>query len=285
MKQDSTAGNVKRGAEQALKQTLANPWVERLARFGYAAKGAVYCVIGVLAVMAAFGAGGGLTDSRGAMQTILAQSFGKVLLGIVAVGLIGYALWRFVQAGIDAENKGTSAKGIAVRIGYAISGLIHCGLALTAAKLVFGAGGEGGGNGSQDWTAQVLAQDYGRWLVGAVGAIIVGVGVSQFYKAYSAKFRDKLNGGEMSAAEQRWATRSGKLGFAARGLVFVLIGFFIVQAAWTYDASKVQGVGGALAALAGGPFGWLVLFIVATGLVAYGVFMFVQARYRRISTE
>ncbi len=285
MKQDSTAGNVKRGAEQALKQTLANPWVERLARFGYAAKGAVYCVIGVLAVMAAFGAGGGLTDSRGAMQTILAQSFGKVLLGIVAVGLIGYALWRFVQAGIDAENKGTSAKGIAVRIGYAISGLIHCGLALTAAKLVFGAGGGGGGNGSQDWTAQVLAQDYGRWLVGAVGAIIVGVGVSQFYKAYSAKFRDKLNGGEMSAAEQRWATRSGKLGFAARGLVFVLIGFFIVQAAWTYDASKVQGVGGALAALAGGPFGWLVLFIVATGLVAYGVFMFVQARYRRISTE
>ncbi|MBA3320309.1 MAG: DUF1206 domain-containing protein [Pyrinomonadaceae bacterium] len=285
MKQDSTAGNVKRGAEQAVKKTLANPWVERLARFGYAAKGAVYCVIGVLAVMAAFGAGGGLTDSRGAMQTILAQSFGKVLLGIVAVGLIGYALWRFVQAGIDAENKGTSAKGIAVRIGYAISGLIHCGLALTAAKLVFGAGGEGGGNGSQDWTAQVLAQDYGRWLVGAVGAIIVGVGVSQFYKAYSAKFRDKLNGGEMSAAEQRWATRSGKLGFAARGLVFVLIGFFIVQAAWTYDASKVQGVGGALAALAGGPFGWLVLFIVATGLVAYGVFMFVQARYRRISTE
>ena len=285
MKQDSTADNVKRGAEQAVKQTLANPWVERLARFGYAAKGAVYCVIGVLAVMAAFGAGGGLTDSRGAMQTILAQSFGKVLLGIVAVGLIGYALWRFVQAGIDAENKGTSAKGIAVRIGYAISGLIHCGLALTAAKLVFGAGGEGGGNGSQDWTAQVLAQDYGRWLVGAVGAIIVGVGVSQFYKAYSAKFRDKLNGGEMSAAEQRWATRSGKLGFAARGLVFVLIGFFIVQAAWTYDASKVQGVGGALAALAGGPFGWLVLFIVATGLVAYGVFMFVQARYRRISTE
>jgi len=285
MTQDSTADNVKRGAEQAVKQTLANPWVERLARFGYAAKGAVYCVIGVLAVMAAFGAGGGLTDSRGAMQTILAQSFGKVLLGIVAVGLIGYALWRFVQAGIDAENKGTSAKGIAVRIGYAISGLIHCGLALTAAKLVFGAGGEGGGNGSQDWTAQVLAQDYGRWLVGAVGAIIVGVGVSQFYKAYSAKFRDKLNGGEMSAAEQRWATRSGKLGFAARGLVFVLIGFFIVQAAWTYDASKVQGVGGALAALAGGPSGWLVLFIVATGLVAYGVFMFVQARYRRISTE
>ncbi|MDQ3255810.1 MAG: DUF1206 domain-containing protein [Acidobacteriota bacterium] len=285
MKQDSTAGNVKRGAEQAVKKTLANPWVERLARFGYAAKGAVYCVIGVLAVMAAFGAGGGLTDSRGAMETILAQSFGKVLLGIVAVGLIGYALWRFVQAGIDAENKGTSAKGIAVRIGYAISGLIHCGLALTAAKLVFGAGGGGGGNGSQDWTAQVLAQDYGRWLVGAVGAIIVGVGVSQFYKAYSAKFRDKLNGGEMSAAEQRWATRSGKLGFAARGLVFVLIGFFIVQAAWTYDASKVQGVGGALAALAGGPFGWLVLFIVATGLVAYGVFMFVQARYRRISTE
>jgi len=285
MKRASTVGNVKRGAEQAVKQTLANPWVERLARFGYAAKGAVYCVIGVLAVMAAFGAGGGLTDSRGAMQTILAQSFGKVLLGIVAVGLIGYALWRFVQAGIDAENKGTSAKGIAVRIGYAISGLIHCGLALTAAKLVFGAGGEGGGNGSQDWTAQVLAQDYGRWLVGAVGAIIVGVGVSQFYKAYSAKFRDKLNGGEMSAAEQRWATRSGKLGFAARGLVFVLIGFFIVQAAWTYDASKVQGVGGALAALAGGPFGWLVLFIVATGLVAYGVFMFVQARYRRISTE
>ena len=289
MKNYQSSGNVKHEAKQAVERTLASPWVERLARFGYAAKGAVYITIGVLSAMTAFGVGGGrLTDSRGAMDSILDQPFGKILLGLVAVGLFGYALWRFVQAGVDPEQKGTGAKGIAVRTGYVFSGILHTGLALTAASLVLGSGGSGGqgsGNSTQSWTASVLAHDYGRWLVGIIGAGIIGFAIGQFYKAYSAKFREKLNLGGMSSNAERWVTRSGRLGFASRGVVFALVGFFVVQAAWTYDASKVKDTGGALASIAGGPFGWTALLIVALGLVAYGVFMFVEARYRRIVTH
>ena len=105
------AGNTKYRAEQTVKQAAARPWVERLARFGYAAKGAVYIVVGLLAAMAAFGMGGKTTDTRGALATIVTQPFGRVLLGAVAVGLVGYALWRFVQAGVDAENKGSRSNG------------------------------------------------------------------------------------------------------------------------------------------------------------------------------
>lgn len=284
--------NAKRQAEQVVKQAAASPWVERLARFGYAAKGAVYIVVGLLAAMAAAGSGGKTTDTRGALGTIFAQPFGRGLLGAVAVGLIGYALWRFVQAFADAENKGSDAKGIGVRIGYAGSGLIHVGLALSAAQMAFGSSGgrsSGGGGGSdraeQGWTASLMAQPFGRWLVALVGAGIIGVGLFQLYKAYTAKFRKELKLAEMSGTEQTWATHSGRLGFAARGVVFGVIGIFLMLAALRSDPGQARGLGGALRALEAQPFGSLILAVVAAGLVAYGVYMFVAARYRRIAAR
>ncbi len=282
-------GDAKYQAEQTVKRAAASPWVERLARLGYAAKGAVYIVVGLLAAMAAFGRGGKTTDTRGALATIVAQPFGRVLLGTVAVGLAGYAIWRFVQAGVDAEHKGSDAKGMAVRIGYAISGLIHAGLAFTAMQLVVGSeSGSRRGSGdsaSQDWTARLLDQPFGPWLVALLGAVIIGIGLAQLFKAYTAKFREKLKLSEMSNTEQTWATRSGRLGFAARGVVFGVIGTFLILAALQSDPSQARGLGGALRALEQQSFGSLILGVVAIGLVAYGVFMLVAARYRRIATH
>ena len=281
------SGQVKHHAEQAVKQATASPWFERLARFGYAAKGAVYIVVGLLAAMAAFGTGGKTTDTRGALETIVEQPFGRVLLGAVAIGLIGYALWRFVQAFADAENKGSDAKGIGVRTGYAISALVHVGLALSAAQMALGSSSRSGGSdrAEQGWTASLMAQPFGRWLVAALGAIIIGVGIFQLYKAYTAKFREELKLGEMSSTEQTWATRSGRLGFAARGVVFSVIGIFLMLAALRSDPGEVRGLSGALRALEGQPFGSVILGVVAIGLIAYGVFMFVAARYRRIAAH
>ena len=282
-------GNAKYRVEQTAKRAAASPWVERLARFGYAAKGAVYIVVGLLAAMAAFGAGGKTTDTRGALATIVTQPFGRVLLGAVAVGLVGYAIWRLVQAGVDAEHKGSEAKGSAIRIGYAISGLVHASLAFTAMQLVLGSESgssrRGGGDSApQDWTARLMGQPFGQWLVALLGAVIIGIGLSQLYKAYTAKFREKLKLSEMSNTEQTWATRSGRLGFAARGVVFGVIGTFLILAALRSDPSQSRGLGGALRALEQQSFGSLILGVVAIGLVAYGVFMFVAARYRRIAT-
>jgi hypothetical protein len=259
-------------------------WIERLARFGYAAKGAVYGIVGLLAALAAFGAGGKTTDTQGALQTILTQPFGKVLLGLVAIGLLGYVLWRFVQAIKDPENKGTDAKGLAQRLGYAVNGLIYAGLALSAVRLVLGSGGGGNSNTTQDWTARLLSQPFGQWLVGTVGAFIIGLGFYQFYKAYSAKFRKELNLTQLSDTERKWVMGIGRFGLAARGVVFCVIGFFIIQAARQSDPSEARGLGEALQTLAQQPNGPWLLGVVAVGLVAYGIYMVIQARYRSLVT-
>lgn len=270
-----------------MTQQLTQPpsvWVERLARFGYAAKGTVYGIVGLLAAQAAFGTGGKTTDTQGALQTIVTQPFGKVLLGLVAIGLMGYVLWRFVQAIKDPENKGTDAKGLAQRLGYAISGLIYAGLALSAVRLVLGSGGGGNSNSTQDGTASLLAQPFGQWLVGAVGAFVIGLGFYQFYLAYSAKFRKELNLTQLSDTEQKWVMSIGRLGLAARGIVFCVIGFFLIQAGRQSDPKEARGLGEALQALAQQPYGPWILGIVAVGLVAYGIYMVIQARYRRLVT-
>jgi hypothetical protein len=256
-------------------------WVDRLARFGYAAKGIVYSLIGLLAVQTVIGAGGQTTDAQGALKTISRQPLGQFLLLLIGIGLIGYVVWRFVQAIQDPEHHGSDGKGIAQRLGYGISGIIYAGLAWTALQLAFGGSSGGNSNSTQDWTARLLSQPFGRWLVGLLGAFIIGLGIYQLYKAYTAKFRNKLKLREMSHEEETWAMRTGRCGLAARGIVFGLIGIFLIQAARQYDPNQAIGLDGALQTLAQQPYGPWLLGIVALGLVAYGIYMIVQARYRR----
>jgi Domain of Unknown Function (DUF1206) len=127
-----------------------------------------------------------------------------------------------------------------------------------------------------------LAQPFGQWLVGTVGAFVIGLAIYQFYEAYKAKFRQKLKLDEMSSAERTWIVRTGRFGLAARGVVFVVIGFFFIQAARQSNPDRAIGLGGALTSLEQQPYGSLVLGIVAIGLIAYGLYYIVQARYRYI---
>lgn len=259
-------------------------WVERLARLGYTAKGIVYAIIGVLAVQAALGTGGKTTDQKGVLGEIATQPFGKFLLALIALGLIGYVIWRFVEAVQNPEHKGNDAEGLATRLGAGISGIIYASLAFSAIRLAMGSGASNNSSHStQDWTARLMSQPFGQWLVGLGGALIIGLGFYQFYKAYKAKFRKHLKLQEMSSTEETWATRLGRFGEAARGVVFVIIGFFLLEAARQSDPNQARGLDGALKSLAQQPYGPWLLGIVALGLVAYGIHMGVQARYRRIN--
>ncbi|MEG5160156.1 DUF1206 domain-containing protein [Microcoleus sp. AT3-A2] len=280
MKRDnSSTDNIK----QSIGQAASHPWFERLARLGYASKGLVYFIVGFLAAQAVFSMGGRTTDTSGALSEIVSQPFGKFLLFLVTIGIIGYALWRIVQTILDPEHQGQKmdAKRIAQRIGYALSALAYAGLALTAVKLIMGSGG-GNSNTTQDLTAQILAQPFGQWLVGLAGSIVIGVGFSYFYEAYKAKFRRHFKLDEMSQTEQTWATRLGRFGIAARGVVFVIIGFFLIQAARLSDASQTKGLGDVLGILAQQPFSPVILALVPLGLIAYGIYSIIEARYRRI---
>jgi hypothetical protein len=281
MKQDSYVKEPVRQAEHVAREVTANPWFERLARFGYAAKGVVYLIAGLLSAQAALGMGGQTTDTQGALHAIAAQSQGKVMLAALTIGLVGYVLWQLARAIVDPDNKGDDAKGLAQRAFYVVSGLVYAGLAVSAIQLVIGAG-TGGGDETQGWTARLLGLPFGRWLVIAAGAGVVGVGLYYLYRAFSSDLRKELRTEEMSEFEETWAIGLGRFGTAARGIVFGIIGLFLIQAALQFDPNKAQGPDGALQALAQQPFGPWLLGAVAFGLAAYGVYMFAQARYRRI---
>ena len=262
----------------------ASPWIERLARFGYAAKGVVYVLIGSLAAYGAFkGSGDSATDSRGALTQVVHQPYGRVMLGVVAAGLAGYALWRVVQALRDTEDKGTSWKGLAVRTGYACIGLVYLGLSYSAVQLILGHGaGKSSDETTKGWTAFALMFPLGQLLVALAGLGVIGFGLWQCYKAFTAKFRRKWKRHEMSEQGRTLATRAGQVGLVARGIVFGIIGLFLIQAAWWARAEEARGLGGALRALEQRSHGPYVLGGVALGLVAYGLYMFVEARYRRM---
>ena len=285
-RRDTSVGDARRDAGDQAEEAArrASPWIEWIARFGYAAKGVVYVVMGVLAVLAAARAGGGsTTDQNGAFATIEEAPFGQVLLGVVTVGLLWYVLWRSIQAVADPDGEGKDLRGIAKRIGYAGSALIHAGFAYTAANLAAGVGGDWGSS-SEEWTAWDLSLPLGWLLVAGIGAGIVGVGLYQIYEAYYAEFEKYLKLGALGDGELGWIEHGGRFGVAARGVVFVIAGGFLVLAAIRVDEQEVRSLGGALSALLEQPFvGNLLLGIVAVGLVAYGLLMFAVARYRRIA--
>ena len=257
---------------------LGHNTIERLARFGYGARGIVYCLVGGLALLAAIGRGGRAGDSESAIRWVLAGPFGAVLVGLIAFGLLAFALWRLVEGVTDADRRGTSPKGVVVRLAHLLSAGIYTGLAITAGSLALGLG-RGGGDAGQDWTAWLLAKPFGLWLVGLVGVGIMAGGLAFLVKAYKGDVTDRLR---LDAQARRWAKPVGRFGYAARGIAFLIIGGFFIAAAWHQASAEVKGLAGAFAALRAQPFGWVLLAIVAAGHFAFGAFGLIQARFRHI---
>ena len=261
----------------------ARPWMERLARLGYATEGAMYALIGLLAAGVAFGTGGHATGQRGALEIVAGSPFGSVLVGLIALGFLGYALWRGVQAIMDPDGEGTDLKALGKRVGYGVSALVYAGLAISAVGLILGLASEGNRT-PDDWTALLLSWPLGRVLVVCVGLVVVGLGLRELYQAYKVRFLKYLKLDEMGERVRKWTERWGRLGIAARGLVFGVVGTFFIRAALEHDPQETRGLGGALQTLAQQPSGPWLLGAVALGLVAYGLFMLSVARYRHIHT-
>jgi hypothetical protein len=261
----------------------ARPWMVRLARLGYATEGAMYTLIGLLAAGVAFDSGGQATGQRGALEIVAGSPFGGVLVGLIALGFVGYALWRSIQAIADPDGEGTGLEALGKRAGYGVSALVYAGLAFSAVGLILGSASQGGRT-PDDWTALLLSWPLGRVLVVCVGIAVVGLGLRELYQAYSTRFLKYLKLVEMGERVRTWIERWGRLGIAARGIVFGVVGTFLVRAALEHDPQEALGLGGALQTLAHQPLGPWLLGAVALGLVAYGLFMLSVARYRRIRT-
>jgi Domain of Unknown Function (DUF1206) len=260
-----------------------SPWVERLGRAGLVAKGVLYAVIGILAIKVALGARGADPDKEGALATIATQPFGKLLLGILAVGLAGYAAWRLAQGLLDRDGQGEGAKGLAKRLGNIGKGALYAVLCVLATMKLLGAEGEGGGGSQEDrTTADVLGLPLGRYVVFAAAAGFVAAALFNGYRAVTCNFRKKLETQRMSEAEEAAATGVGGLGHLARFVVFGLIGAFLAKAAWEFDPQEAAGLDTALYEVARQPYGGFLLGSLAVGLLAYALYCFVQARYRDV---
>jgi len=267
----------------AQRETV-HPGIETMGRVGYATKGLVYVLIGVLTAAVAIRARGDAPDTESALVAVVTQPFGTLLIALMGVGLAAYAAWRIMQCFVDAEGKGSDAKGWAIRLGFAFSGLIHAGLAWTALKLAIGIPRDSV-DVRKDWTATVLAWPLGPWLVAAVGVGVIGYGMFQFYKVYSRKFEHCMKTHEMDDHEEKIACRSAQFGLAARGVVFCIVGSFFLSAAWKHNANEVGGLKEALHTLENQPFGPALLGVVALGLAAYGVYMMFESRFHVIHTH
>jgi hypothetical protein len=264
-------------------------WYANLARAGLVAKALSFGIVGVLAVKLALGDGGKATSREGALQTLARHGFGKLLLVLLAVGFAGYAIWRFVEAFAEREEE-RGEKGIAKewgkRAGYVGRGLIYAGLSASAVKILFGSGGGQSQNERAHKTsAVVLSWPGGTWILGIAGAAIIGVGLWNFYRGIARKFEDRWRTGEMSYAARKWGGRVGVVGHLARAVVFTLIGVFVINAAVDYNPKDAIGLDGALQKLVHATYGPYLLGLTAAGLVGYGVFCLVDARYRDVSID
>jgi hypothetical protein len=267
----------------------AKAWAERVvasrpfewfARSGFLARGAVYGIIGLLALKLAVGAGGKTTNQQGAMRTIADQPFGRTLLALLAVGLAAYALWRLTRAALGRGPEGVD-RGID-RVGALGSGLVYAALCVAAIEILLGArGGQSSGNAKQT-TAGVFDWPAGRWLVLLAGVGLIGVGLYQGYRALTQDFLKDSKTEEMRPEVRRWIARIGTVGHFARMVVFGLIGIFVAKAALEFRAKEAVGLDGALAKLQHQSYGHFLLGVVAAGLIAFAVYSFSDSRYRRI---
>ena len=249
-----------------------------LARAGLLGRGVIYGIIGILALKLALGDGGEATDQQGALRAIAQQSFGEVLLILVAVALAGYALWRLVRAAVGhgAEQRDDSTDRLAA-LG---SGIAYAILCVTAVEILIGSGSSSGN--TEQTTGGVLDWTGGPVLVGIAGAVLIGVAAYQAYKGLAKKFLEDAKTHEMRPTVRKGYTWVGVFGLVSRAVIFALIGYGLIKAAIDYDPDEAVGLDGALLTLTQAKYGPVLLGIVAAGLAGFAIYSFADARYRKV---
>ncbi len=268
-------GHGRRAGEQVAHSKALNV----AARLGLAARGVVYLIIGFLAIDIAVGGGSShQANQRGAFAEIAAQPGGAVLLVLVVIGLAGYACWRYAQAAVGTPEDGKKAGARAKSLCRAV---VYTGLCASAVSVLTGSASSSQDQKSQGWTATLMQNAAGRWLVGLGGIVVFVVGAALIVEGVRRKFRKHLDTAQMSERTEKVVTALGTVGTTARGVVFALVGILVVDAAITEDPHKSRGLDGALRTLAHQSYGPWLLALIALGLVAFGVFGLAMAKWAR----
>lgn len=245
--------------------------VEWGARLGYVVLGILHLVIAWIAIKIAWGIGSASesADTSGALKQMASSTTGPFLLGIAVVGFAMLAIWQLIEAAISHGEAKDRGKAAAKGLMYAVFGW-------TAFKVSQGGAGSNEEQ-TEDFTAGLMGSPGGRLLVGVLGLVVLGVAGYHIYKGWTKKFLQDLRehpGG--------WAVVAGRIGYIAKGIALIIVGFFFLVAAWQADPEKAQGLDGALKTVKDQAFGPVLLTLVAVGIAAYGVYSFARARYARL---
>jgi hypothetical protein len=272
------------GGSAAARATRNSRAVEALARAGLAARGLTYLIIASIAGQIALGGAPQSADQHGAIEDVASRPFGRLLLIAMALGFAAYALWRFSVAAVGVPGAGaeSEAKEWARRLGALAMGVVYAGLCISTILVVTGRPTPSSTQQQQSATARLLALPLGRALVIAIGVGVVIGGIAVVWRALTRTFEKHLASEKMGPRMRRWATGLGIAGNGAGGVVLGLVGVFLIQAAAADNAHASKGLDQTLRTVAQAPFGEVLLLVVTAGLAAYGLYSFVEMRYRRV---
>lgn len=275
------------------KSTEETGKIAKIRSFGFFMKGIVYVILGTLTFMAAFDWGGDVSSRNNVIQFLLDLPLGKALIGVASLGLFAYSLWRFYQTLMRPKGKpgGKKIKSIFKRVRYFYSGILYGTIAYSFAKpLISELSGNGeaqveDNNNGDEKTAlwELLSMDWGKALLWVLAAIIAGQAIQQFYIAYTAGYMKKIDNYPSVKHEYDFIKKSGRMGYIARGVVFGILSFFIVQVILQHNADAYKGTEGALQYLLTLSYGTWLLGAVALGLTLYGLFNVMVARHANLA--
>jgi hypothetical protein len=266
-------------ASGTARRASDSPAARALARAGLAARGVLYILIGLVAILVALGQSSQEADQKGALQLLAGQPYGLAALWLLGIGFAGYALWRLSEAAFGVTGEGN---GAGARLKSLVRALIYAFFAYLTFQIIAGTGGGSQTKKQQDLTATVMHHPGGQWLVGLAGLAIVIAGLVLVVEGLRRKFLKYLQLSQMSPRTRRIVEWLGTIGTAARGAVFALAGVLVIDAAVTYQPAKAGGIDKALLTLRNQPFGEFLLILAALGLIIFGVYGLCEARWRKV---
>ncbi|WP_433538175.1 DUF1206 domain-containing protein [Micromonospora sp. CA-249363] len=269
-----------RSAEATASRTADSRWLELLARAGFIGYGIVHLLFAWLALQIAFGTSSDDGDQSGALRTLSEQPLGKFLVIAVAVGLLAMAIWQGLEAagGHRAERGKERAME---RLASAGRTIVYLYFAWTAFK-VFKDAGSNSADSQEALSGKLMTSTGGRWLVGLAGLVVAAIGIGLVIYGIRKTFEKHLKTGEMSPKTRQLARRLGIAGYVAKGVAYGIAGLLVIVAAVKYDPEKARGLDAALHTLREQSYGSLLLTLVALGIAAFGVYCFLQSRYRKV---
>ena len=254
--------------------------LEYLARAGFICYGVIHLLVAWVALQVAFGNSSEEGDPSGALRTLASQPLGGALVILVVIGMVALAIWQAFAAAIG-ESGEQDKEAIAERVISGVRTIIYLWLAWTGVKVFRGASGSQASS-QQQTTSDMMNSTGGRWLVGLIGVVVVGVGIGLIWYGVTKRFERHLNTWQMSPTVRKSTRRLGVVGYVAKGVAYAIVGVLVVVAAVQYDPAKSRGLDGALKTLAGQSYGAWLLGLVAIGIAAFGIYCFFQARYRKV---